>query len=97
MRVVESARRFADGLLREHDVWLTPAAPGAAPHGLASTGDPLFNRMASVLHTPAISMPAYQDVHGMPLGLQLIGARFEDAKLLSNAGSIFNVMSGTKT
>jgi Asp-tRNA(Asn)/Glu-tRNA(Gln) amidotransferase A subunit family amidase len=88
MRVAETARRFADGLFRQYDAWLMPSAPGAAPLGLASTGDPLFNRLASVLHTPAINIPARKDGKGMPLGLQLIGARFEDEKLLRMAATI---------
>jgi Asp-tRNA(Asn)/Glu-tRNA(Gln) amidotransferase A subunit family amidase len=88
MRVAETARRFADGLFRQHDAWLMPSAPSAAPHGLVSTGDPLFNRLASVLHTPAINIPAFKDGKGMPLGLQLIGARFEDEKLLQIAATI---------
>ncbi len=82
MRIAEKARRFADGLFRQYDAWLMPSAPGAAPHSLASTGDPLFNRLASILHTPAINIPAFKDGKGMPLGLQLIGARYEDEELL---------------
>ena len=93
MRVAETARRFADELFRQHDAWLMPSAPGAAPHGLTSTGDPLFNRLASVLHTPAINIPAFKDGNGMPLGLQLIGARFEDEKLLQIAATISAISS----
>lgn len=93
MRITETARRFADGLFRQYDAWLMPSAPGAAPHGLASTGDPLFNRLASILHTPAINIPAFKDGNSMPLGLQpglqLIGARFEDEKLLQMAATIY--------
>jgi Asp-tRNA(Asn)/Glu-tRNA(Gln) amidotransferase A subunit family amidase len=92
IRVAETARRFADGLFRQHDAWLMPSAPGAAPRGLTSTGDPLFNRLASVLHTPAINIPARKDGKGMPLGLQLIGARFEDEKLLQMAATISTIL-----
>jgi Asp-tRNA(Asn)/Glu-tRNA(Gln) amidotransferase A subunit family amidase len=92
IRVAETARRFADGLFRQHDAWLLPSAPAAAPHGLASTGDPLFNRLASVLHTPAINIPAFKDGKGMPFGLQLIGARYEDEKLLQMAATISTIL-----
>lgn len=88
LNTAEAARRLADGLFREADLWLMPAAPGAAPRGLDSTGDPIFNRLASVLHTPAISLPACNDADGMPLGLQLIGARYSDAAFLANAAII---------
>jgi Asp-tRNA(Asn)/Glu-tRNA(Gln) amidotransferase A subunit family amidase len=92
IRVAETARCFADGLFRQHDAWLMPSAPGAAPHSLASTGDPLFNRLASVLHTPAINIPAFKNGKGMPLGLQLIGARYEDEKLLQMAATISTIL-----
>jgi Asp-tRNA(Asn)/Glu-tRNA(Gln) amidotransferase A subunit family amidase len=81
----EAARRIADDQFRSYDAWLMPAAPGAAPRGLTSTGDPIFNRLASVLHTPAISIPAFDDAQNMPLGLQLLCARGADTKLLSIA------------
>jgi Asp-tRNA(Asn)/Glu-tRNA(Gln) amidotransferase A subunit family amidase len=81
----EAARRVADEQFHSFDAWLMPAAPGAAPRGLTSTGDPIFNRLASVLHTPAISIPAFNDAQNMPLGLQLICARGADVKLLSIA------------
>jgi Asp-tRNA(Asn)/Glu-tRNA(Gln) amidotransferase A subunit family amidase len=97
MRVAETARRFADGLFRQHDAWLMPSAPGAAPHGLTSTGDPLFNRLASVLHTPAINIPAFKDGKSMPLGLQLIGARYEDEKLLQMAMVVSVCLSDATT
>lgn len=90
----ESARQLADDMFSRWDIWLMPAAPGAAPQGLASTGDPLFNRLASVLHTPAISIPAYVDAHGMPLGLQVIGRRFDDVRLLSHAAHIHQILTG---
>jgi Asp-tRNA(Asn)/Glu-tRNA(Gln) amidotransferase A subunit family amidase len=88
LNAAEAARQLADGLFRETDLWLMPAATGAAPRGLDSTGDPIFNRLASVLHTPAISLPAFNDAAGMPLGLQLIGARHTDAAFLANAAVV---------
>jgi Asp-tRNA(Asn)/Glu-tRNA(Gln) amidotransferase A subunit family amidase len=88
MHTADAARRLADGLFREYDAWLMPSAPSAAPLSLTSTGDPIFNRLASVLHTPAISIPAFDDANGMPLGLQLIAARGQDVSLLSMAKQI---------
>ena len=88
----EQARSLADGLFENWDVWLMPAAPGSAPHGLSSTGDPIFNRLASVLHTPAISVPVFSDKGGMPLGLQLVGGRGGDVALLGNTQTISKVL-----
>ncbi len=90
LRTAERCRRMADELLSDADVWLLPAATSAAPLGLESTGDPLFNRLASVLHVPAISVPGMIDRAGLPLGLQLIGKRRRDAELLSAARLVFD-------
>jgi Asp-tRNA(Asn)/Glu-tRNA(Gln) amidotransferase A subunit family amidase len=66
---------------------LLPAATGAAPRGLASTGDPRMNAPWTALGTPAISipMPVGDD---LPLGLQLTAARGDDARLLRTAVGI---------
>ncbi len=55
------------------DAWLAPAAPGPAPLGLGSTGDPLFNRIWTVLHCPCLSLPC-TTAGGLPVGVQLITA-----------------------
>ncbi len=90
MAAAENARVIADQLFEDWDVWLMPSAPGAAPHGLTSTGDALFNRLASVLHTPAINVPVYRANDGMPFGLQLIGGRGTDGALVMTVTSLIN-------
>ena len=56
------------------DVLLTPSAPGEAPRGLDATGDPLFNRVWTLLHTPCVHLPFTQGPNGLPVGLQAVGA-----------------------
>jgi Asp-tRNA(Asn)/Glu-tRNA(Gln) amidotransferase A subunit family amidase len=51
---------------------ITLAAPGAAPEGLSSTGNPEFGVPSSLLGVPALSLPVFKD-NDMPLGLQVIG------------------------
>jgi Asp-tRNA(Asn)/Glu-tRNA(Gln) amidotransferase A subunit family amidase len=51
---------------------ITLAAPGGAPEGLASTGNPEFGVPSSLLGVPALSLPLFED-NAMPLGLQVIG------------------------
>lgn len=63
---------------------LTPAVAGPAPLGLGATGDPIFCTLWTYLGVPAISLPLLE-VEGMPVGVQLIGARREDARLLRTA------------
>jgi Asp-tRNA(Asn)/Glu-tRNA(Gln) amidotransferase A subunit family amidase len=65
---------FADWLA-DGEVILTPSAPGAAPHGLGSTGLPTFNRLWTLLGTPCVNVPGLTDAAGLPLGVQVV-ARF---------------------
>ena len=79
------ARTAATTLLGEVDVLLTPSAPGEAPEGLASTGDPVFNRVVTMLGLPCLSLPAGTGPAGLPLGVQLVGAPRGEAALLAVA------------
>jgi Asp-tRNA(Asn)/Glu-tRNA(Gln) amidotransferase A subunit family amidase len=67
------------------DAILTPAATGAAPKGLSSTGDPVFCTLWTLCGMPAISLPLLQGANGLPLGVQLVGPRNGDARLLRTA------------
>jgi len=67
------------------DAILTPAAPGTAPKGLEATGDPSFCTLWTLAGMPAITLPLMQGANGLPLGVQLVGARGSDARLLRTA------------
>jgi Asp-tRNA(Asn)/Glu-tRNA(Gln) amidotransferase A subunit family amidase len=69
------------------DACITLSAPGPAPVGLASTGDPTFAIPGSLLGVPAVSMPLFQ-VGGLPLGLQVLGFSERDADLFSVAAAV---------
>lgn len=71
-------------VLVNYDAILTPSATGAAPEGLGSTGSPQFNALWTFLGMPCISLPLLE-LEGLPLGVQLIGARGGDAGLLRTA------------
>ena len=58
---------------------------GAAPVGLESTGNPVFCTLWTFCGTPAITLPLMQGSHGMPIGVQLVGSRGDDARLLRTA------------
>lgn len=74
----------AESVFDEYDAILTPAAPGPAPRGMA-TGNPAFCSTWTYLGTPAITLPLMQDEGGMPIGVQLVGRRGNDARLLRTA------------
>jgi Asp-tRNA(Asn)/Glu-tRNA(Gln) amidotransferase A subunit family amidase len=94
----DSARRVAAEwrtkmveLFKATPVILTPAAPGPAPRGLASTGDARLNRPWSTLGTPAIGIPMSVGAE-LPLGLQLAAAPGDDARLLRAAVRIEEIL-----
>lgn len=76
---------FIELFEQRYDAILTPAAPSAAPKGLASTGDPSFCTLWTFCGMPALSLPLLQSSSGMPLGVQLVGPRYGDARLLRTA------------
>ncbi|HEV7815423.1 MAG TPA: amidase [Janthinobacterium sp.] len=80
-----SARRALEGSFGNVDILLAPSAEGEAPAGLASTGDPIFNRMWSLLGNPCVHVPLRTGASGMPVGVTLIGPRWSDAATLAAA------------
>lgn len=64
------------------DLLLAPSAPGPAPLGLDTTGDPRMNLPWTVAGRPALSLPAGVTGTGLPLGLQVVGRRGADEALL---------------
>jgi Asp-tRNA(Asn)/Glu-tRNA(Gln) amidotransferase A subunit family amidase len=73
-----------EDVLMNYGAILTPAALGPAPKGLASTGNPVFCGFWTYLGVPAVTLPLL-DADGLPMGVQLIGARRDDGRLLRTA------------
>jgi Asp-tRNA(Asn)/Glu-tRNA(Gln) amidotransferase A subunit family amidase len=76
---------FLELFEQRYDAILTPAAPGGAPKGIDSTGDPSFCTLWTLCGMPAISLPLLQSSDGLPIGVQLVGPRYGDARLLRTA------------
>jgi Asp-tRNA(Asn)/Glu-tRNA(Gln) amidotransferase A subunit family amidase len=76
---------FLELFEQRYDAIVTPAAPGPAPKGLASTGDPSFCTLWTLCGMPAVSLPLLQSTDGLPIGVQLVGPREGDARLLRTA------------
>lgn len=77
------ARRAAVDAFGDCDFWLTLPAPGEAPKGIEATGDPVFNRLWTLLHVPCLTVPYGKGPAGLPLGVQLIGPPRGAARLLA--------------
>ena len=88
-------RHELETLRREHpiSIWISPAAPGTAPVGLDSTGDPIMNLPWTYAGLPAVSLPSGVSKNGLPLGLQLVAGWQEDEKLLVWADQIAQVIA----
>lgn len=70
------------------DAWLSPPAPGAAPLGLGSTGDPVMNLPWTHSGLPTVTLPAGTDEAGLPMGIQLTGHWYADEELLGFAKQV---------
>lgn len=87
------ARKAATALFETCDLLLTPSAPGAAPHGLVSTGSPAFNKLWTLTGNPCVNVPGLRNEAGMPVGVQLV-ARFGRDELLLSAGTALERIIG---
>jgi Asp-tRNA(Asn)/Glu-tRNA(Gln) amidotransferase A subunit family amidase len=74
-----------DEIFDRCDAIVAPAAPGPAPEGLQSTGSSIFNGLWTMAGVPAITVPLFTAENGLPMGVQLVGRRGDDARLLRTA------------
>jgi len=98
LAALAKAPRYAASLVDifdEYDAILTPAAPGVAPKGLAATGDPAFCTLWTLTGLPALALPLLAGEGGLPLGVQLVGAPGQDARLLRTATALIEMLRGT--
>lgn len=93
-RLARTCRRSVAAAFGDCDVLLAPSATGEAPAGLESTGDPVMNRVWTLLHVPCVSVPVAHGPRGLPVGLQVIGRRGEDARTLAAAAWILDRWEG---
>jgi Asp-tRNA(Asn)/Glu-tRNA(Gln) amidotransferase A subunit family amidase len=85
IETAEAFRRHLDDIFAGVDMLLAPSTVGEAPEGLGSTGDASFNAIWTLAWTPCVTVPAGTGPRGLPLGVQLVGPRFGDEKLLDAA------------
>ena len=82
-----------EAVFDRYDAIVTPAAAGAAPEGLESTGSAAFNGIWTFCGTPAVTLPLLQAENGLPVGVQLVGRRGDDGRLLRTARWLVDVLS----
>lgn len=72
-------------ILERYDVIVTPAAAGEIPGDTESYDPAGFTALWTFLGVPAISLPLMQGPGGLPVGVQLVGRRGYDGRLLRTA------------
>lgn len=93
----EVLNRGLDEIFERYDAILTPATKGEAPQDLTITGDPIFCTIWTFCGNPAVTLPVLQGSHGMPMGVQLVGRRGNDARLLRTANWLAKTVQGDDT
>jgi Asp-tRNA(Asn)/Glu-tRNA(Gln) amidotransferase A subunit family amidase len=84
-RISRRGRRELGEVFESVDVLLTYSAPGAAPpKELATTGDPRYNRLWTLMGNPCVNVPV-QKVGGLPIGVQVIARFGNDSGALAAA------------
>ena len=87
LALIDELKQEMSALFAAHPVLATPAAPGPAPAGLSSTGDPRLNSPWTALGVPAISVPMPVGA-ALPLGFQLVSEAGSDSTLLALAAEV---------
>src|SRR5437016_1184671 len=83
--LTRTCRAMLPEVLREVDVLVAPSTVGYAPAGIAATGDPLFNRIWTLLHVPVVHVPVAEGPRGLPVGVSVVGAVGADRATLRAA------------
>src|SRR5215471_3540711 len=79
-------------LFERFDVLLSPAAPGTAPQGISTTGDPVMNGPWTLSDFPTMTLPYALGANGLPIGVQLTAAPLQEGMLLEIAKKIETVV-----
>jgi amidase len=85
LRRLDECRVLLATVFADIDVLLVPAAVGEAPKGHASTGDASPQAIWTALHTPSLTLPTHRGPNNLPIGIQLVGQRYDDDRLLACA------------
>jgi amidase len=89
-------RAGLDAFFGQCDAVLVPAAPGEAPIGLGNTGNPIFNRMWTLLGVPCVTLPARWAENGLPTGVQLVGRIKDDARVMACAAFLERALAASR-
>ncbi len=93
---VEKINQYNESLeeiFEEYDAILTPSSSGAAPSGLSATGSPIFNTIWTFCGNPAINLPLLESPEGLPVGVQIVAAKDDDARLFRTSRWLLELLN----
>ena len=79
---IDTLNAGLNAVFEHYDTILTPAAAGEAPVGLDSTGSPVFCTIWTLCGVPAVTVPLLEGTNGLPIGVQLVGQKWDDGRVL---------------
>jgi Asp-tRNA(Asn)/Glu-tRNA(Gln) amidotransferase A subunit family amidase len=82
-----------DEIFEDYDAILTPSTSGPAPSGLESTGSPIFNTIWTYCGNPAINIPLLESPEGLPVGVQIVAERNDDARLFRTSRWLLELLN----
>ncbi len=91
------AKEYFEEFFHDFDAIVTPSAAGAAPPGLAATGDPVFSTLWTFCGLPCLSLPLLQGAKDLPIGVQLVSALEDDARLCRTANWFLSYLADAET
>ncbi|MBI5264605.1 MAG: amidase [Bradyrhizobium sp.] len=94
--IAHRARGALGEIFDSIDVLLTYSAPGAAPKGLSSTGDPRFNRLWTLVGNPCVNVPTHRTEGNLPVGVQVIARFGNDVGALAAARFLEQALAKSK-
>jgi Asp-tRNA(Asn)/Glu-tRNA(Gln) amidotransferase A subunit family amidase len=71
--LARKCRAMLPEVFADVDVLVAPSTTGEAPLGTAATGDPLFNRIWTLLHVPCVHVPLTRGPRALPIGVTVAG------------------------
>ena len=89
-RRLDQCRTLLPAVFETIDVLLVPCVPGEAPKREAGTGDPGMQAIWTALHTPTMTLPTHRGPNNLPVGIQLVGQRYDDERLIACAQWIWD-------
>jgi len=94
--LTRSCRAMLPDIFNGLDVLVAPSAAGYAPSGVDATGDPLFNRIWTLLHVPVVHVPFAFGAHALPIGVTIVGTVGSDRATLRGAEWIHARLGGSE-